>query len=48
MLKNKDAIHITSLGKTFPGAKKVALDNINAVIRPGIITGLIGHREPND
>lgn len=42
MLKNKDAIHITSLGKTFPDAKKIALDNINAVIRPGIITGLIG------
>ncbi|MDI9638221.1 ATP-binding cassette domain-containing protein [Kamptonema cortianum] len=42
MLKNKDAIRITSLGKTFPDAKKVALDNINAVIRPGIITGLIG------
>jgi ABC-2 type transport system ATP-binding protein len=42
MSKSKDAIHITSLGKTFPGAKKAALDNINAVIRPGIITGLIG------
>ncbi|MBX9620614.1 MAG: ATP-binding cassette domain-containing protein [Alphaproteobacteria bacterium] len=42
MSKNKDAIHITSLGKTFPGSKKAALDNINAVIRPGIITGLIG------
>lgn len=42
MLKNKNVIQITSLGKTFPGAKKAALDNINAVIRPGIITGLIG------
>ena len=42
MSKSKDAIHIISLGKTFPGAKKAALDNINAVIRPGILTGLIG------
>ncbi|MBX9786016.1 MAG: ATP-binding cassette domain-containing protein [Alphaproteobacteria bacterium] len=42
MSKSKDAIRIVSLGKIFPGAKKAALDNINAVIRPGIITGLIG------
>lgn len=37
-----DSIQITGLSKTFPRAQGPALDTINATIRPGVITGLIG------
>jgi len=36
------AIQITNLIKTFPGLEKPALDQVNASLRPGIITGLVG------
>src|SRR3990167_3257544 len=42
MLTIKDVIHISSLNKTFPHAQRAALENINAIIRPGVITGLVG------
>jgi ABC-2 type transport system ATP-binding protein len=38
----KTAIQIKELTKTFPGLEKPALNHINASLRPGIITGLVG------
>ncbi len=36
------AIQVKNLTKTFPGMEKPALEDINATLRPGIITGLVG------
>jgi ABC-2 type transport system ATP-binding protein len=36
------AIHLTNVSKTFLGMEKPALDAINATIRKGMITGLVG------
>ena len=38
----KNAIQIINVSKTFPAMERPALDAINASIRPGIITGLVG------
>ena len=35
-------IHLDSVEKTFPGAKRPALTGVTAHIRPGIVTGLVG------
>src|SRR3990167_9627611 len=38
----KNAIEIVNVSKTFPGEESPALEGINARIRQGIITGLVG------
>lgn len=35
-------IKIENLSKSYPGAKKAALDNLNLVVEPGKITGFLG------
>src|SRR5260221_6312743 len=35
-------IHLRGLQKTFPGAKRPALEGLTAELRPGIVTGLVG------